>query len=163
MKRLFTLAACTLLALCSWAQQNGTLDFAAHFMQDNADNEAVKCITVGPKMLGSLLAENSNGKADFKDGLDGIKSIRIVTAETDDDQLRADAVTLLTANRKRYTQYRKGGKAKYGDCLWIRKVKGRTVELVYVAPHSEKKFMVMDFTGQISDNFIEKLVKNGES
>ncbi len=163
MKRLITFAASMLFGLCLWAQQNSTQDFAAHFMRDNSDNEAVKCVTVGPKMLGSLLSDDANGDEDFKEGLDGMKSIRIVTSETDADELRKDAVTLLQANKKRYSQYKRAGKVYYGDCLWVRKVKGRTVELVYVAPHSEKGFMVMDFTGQISEDFIEKLVKSGES
>lgn len=162
MKRLITFAASMLFVLCTWAQQNSTEDFAAHFMRDNYDNEAVKCVTVGPKMLDSLLADDSNDNADFK-GLDGMKSIRIVTSETDAEELRNAAVTLLQANKKRYSQYKRAGKVYYGDCLWVRKVKGRTVELVYVAPHSEKGFMVMDFTGQISEDFIERLVKGSES
>ena len=45
----------------------------------------------------------------------------------------------------------------------MRKVKDKIVELVYVAPHSEKTFMVMNFTGKISDGFVERIIKPEEN
>ena len=52
MKRLLTFFPAWILALCSWAQS--AQDFAARFMESCSDNEEVKCVTVGPKMLSTL-------------------------------------------------------------------------------------------------------------
>lgn len=162
MKRLLTFFAAAALALCSRAQS--AQDFAARFMESRPDKGNVECVTVGPKMLNTLAdiddAESRNG---LKEWTDGVKSIRIVTSKTDSDELRKDAIAMLKANRKRYSPYRPKDKADYGDCLWVRKVKGKAVELVYVAPHSEKGFMVMDFTGRISDGFVENIIRPEEN
>ncbi len=161
MKRLLTFFSAAVLALCSWAQS--AQDFAARFMESLSGNDEVKCVTVGPKMLNTLAdIEDAGNRNGLKEWTDGVKSIRIVTSQSDSDELRKDAVAMLKANRKRYSPYRPKGNADYGDCLWVRKVKGKTVELVYVAPHSEKGFMVMDFTGRISDGFVENLMRSEE-
>ena len=157
MKRLTTFAVCMAMAFGSWAQT--TQDFAARFMKDNRDNKEIKCVTVGPKILSSILeTHNDEDKKKLKVWMDGMKSVRIVKSENETAELRKAAISLLKANKKRYTLYLNEDKAKYGDCLWVRKVKDQVVELVYVAPASEKSFMVMNFTGKISDSFIEKLV-----
>lgn len=161
MKRLVAVFAAAMLALCSWAQS--AQDFAARFMESLSGNDDVKCVTVGPKMLNTLAdIDDAGSRNGLKEWTDGVKSIRIVTSQSDSDGLRKDAVAMLKANRKRYSPYRPKDNADYGDCLWVRKVKGKTVELVYVAPHSEKGFMVMDFTGRISDGFVENLMMSGE-
>ena len=162
MKRLLTFFSAWALALCSWAQS--AQDFAARFMESCSDNEEVKCVTVGPKMLSTLAGIDDTGsRKGLKEWTDGVKSIRIITSETDSEELRKDAVTMLKANRKRYSLYRPKDNTDYGDCLWVRKVKDKIVELVYVAPHSEKTFMVMNFTGKISDGFVERIIKPEES
>ena len=83
--------------------------------------------------------------------------------ESCSDNEEVKCVTMLKANRKRYSLYRPKDNTDYGDCLWVRKVKDKIVELVYVAPHSEKTFMVMNFTGKISDGFVERIIKPEEN
>ena len=161
MKRLVAIFAAAALALCSWAQS--AQDFAARFMESLSGNDEVKCVTVGPKMLNTLAGiDDAGNRKGLKEWTDGVKSIRIVTSQSNSDGLRKDAVEMLKANSKRYSPYRPKGNADYGDCLWVRKVRNKTVELVYVAPHSEKGFMVMDFTGRISDGFVENIMRPGE-
>ena len=115
-------------------------------------------------MLSTLAGiDDSGSRKGLKEWTDGVKSIRIITSETDSEELRRDAVTMLKTNRKRYSLYRPKDNTDYGDCLWVRKVKDKIVELVYVAPHSEKTFMVMNFTGKISDGFVERIIKPEEN
>lgn len=164
MKRLLILAACAMMAVCVQAQKNSTEDFAAHFMKTVAGNDGVKCVTVGPKMLNALMAQRPDSDDRLKEWMDGMKSIRIITyADSDAPELRKDALSLLNSNKKRYSPYSGTDDKNFGDCLWVRKVKGKTVELVYVAPESERGFLLLDFTGQISDDFIENLTDPEES
>ncbi len=163
MKKLLLCLLCALSAACTWAQTRNTQDFAAHFMRDNSDNDEVKCVTVGPKMISSLLSENYGCNENMKEWMKGVKSLRIVTSESNVAKLRSEAIELLKANSTRYSEYRDKNNTDYGDCLWVRNVKGKTVELVYVAPLSEKGFMVMNFTGKINDAFIRNIVSPGES
>lgn len=108
-------------------------------------------------MLSTLAGIDDNGsRKGLKEWTDGVKSIRIITSETDSEELRRDAVTMLKANRKRYSLYRPKDNTDYGDCLWVRKVKDKIVELVYVAPHSEKTFMVMNFTGKSATDLLKE-------
>ncbi len=162
MKRLLILFAAAAMALCSRAQS--AQDFAARFMESRSGNGEVKCVTVGPKMLNTLAGiHDSESRKGLKDWTEGVKSIRIVTSQNGCEELRKDAIAMLKASRKRYSPYRPKDNADYGDCLWVRKVKNKTVELVYVAPRSEKGFMVMDFTGKIRDSFVENIIKPNEN
>lgn len=158
MKQLVTLVASLLCAVLT-ANAQTTQDFAAKFMNDNAvDDDNIKCVTVGPKMLSSFAEINGDNN-----DMEGIKSIRIIKGEKDEDKYRKKAIKLLKGSKKRYTLYKSKNKASYGDCLWVRKIGERIAELVYVAPKAEKNFMVIDFTGNISETFVENLVKPHES
>lgn len=167
---LVTAALCMLMAVCGYAQKTSTKDFAARFMQDNADRESLECATVGPKMMGRMLAADAadDTQTAFAKAMDGIKSIRIITGKNaaEATAIRKSAVKLLKANRKRYSAYKQNGKTPFGDCLWTRRVDKSIVELVYVAPETaDKAFMAMDFTGKISDDFISQLMtaRSGEA
>lgn len=161
MKRLYALLALALCALGAWAQKSGTQDFAARFMSELGDTDGVKCVTVGPRMLGALLSRDTGG-SEFKEFMEGVRSIRIITSSPDDGQqaegLREKAVSLLEGSNRRYTPYKGDSAADFGDCLWQRRLRKVAVELVYVAPASEKGFMVLDITGRIGSDFVEKLL-----
>lgn len=166
---LITVALCALMAVCGYAQKTSTKDFAARFMQDNADRESLECATVGPKMMGRMLAADAaDTQTALAKAMDGIKSIRIITGKNASEApaIRKSAVKLLKANRKRYSAYKQNDKTPFGDCLWTRRVDKSIVELVYVAPETaDKAFMAMDFTGNISDDFISQLMtaRSGEA
>ena len=94
MKRLLTFFPAWILALCSWAQS--AQDFAARFMESCSDNEEVKCVTVGPKMLSTLAGiDDSGSRKGLKEWTDGVKSIRIITSETDSEVYTWRVVNLL--------------------------------------------------------------------
>lgn len=160
MKRLFAMLAFALCALGAWAQKSGTQDFAARFMSELGETGEVKCVTVGPRMLGALLSRDTGG-SEFKEFMEGVRSIRIITSSGDSPQaaaLREKAVSLLEGSNRRYTPYKGDSAADFGDCLWQRRLKKVAVELVYVAPASERGFMVLDITGRIGNDFVEKLL-----
>lgn len=159
MKRLFALLAFALCACGVGAQKSSTQDFAARFMSELGETEGVKCVTVGPRMLGALLSRDTGG-SEFKEFMEGVKSIRIITSDIGSQvaTLREKAIALLNGSNRRYTPYKGDNAANFGDCLWQRKLKKVAVELVYVAPANEKGFMVLDITGRIGNNFVEKLL-----
>lgn len=163
MKRLAVLMAAVMLPLTTWAQS--AQDFASHFMQGRDNGSNVKCITVGPKMISTMLSsENpSEDTAGLREALEGIKSLRIISGTTEASALRKEAVGLLKRSRRHYSPYKENGKQTYGDCLWTRQIGKRIAELVYVAPENTSKgFVVMDFTGNIDPGFIEGLISKGQ-
>lgn len=140
-----------------WAQKGAAMDFAARFMAETGGGAGARCVTVGPRMLGTMLA-GDNGDRELGKFMRGVKSVRIIKADTAATELRAEAIALLEESGRRYTPYKKGNAAAFGDCLWQRKLKGMAVELVYVAPEAEESFMVLDITGRIGDDFVERLL-----
>lgn len=129
------------------------------------DDSNVKCVTVGPKMMSTLLgaSDPSEKMADLRKAMEGIKSMRIISGDNDDRTLRSEAVKMLHKSRKQYSPYTENGKTPYGDCLWTRKIGKRLAELVYVAPENNSKgFIVMDFTGNIDIGFISYLLSEGK-
>lgn len=146
---------------CSMLAQT-TQDFASRFMKDNAGNTELTCVTVGPKMLDEML-KIKNDKQDAKDFqsiMSGVKSIRIITADSSETNYRNKAIALLEKYSKRYSPYnRKNSEINYGDCIWIRKRSNQIVELVYVVPDNGNEFMILNVTGRISDDFIDEMIK----
>lgn len=156
---LIFLLVCIAAPCCMLAQT--TQDFAARFMKENAGNKEYKCVTVGPKMLEELLklkCEEEDGKK-FKEIISNVKSVRIVTSESEAEKCRKAALELLEKNSKRYSLYKsKDSAADYGDCMWVRRRSKQIVEFIYIEPAGDREFMILNVTGLMADGFIDELI-----
>ena len=86
--------------------------------------------------------------------LSQLKSIRIVSAKEDSEQLFAKAQTLARQNRQRYKPYATGE----GSDIYTRR-RGKTIVELVVITKKDGHFSLLNFTGNMSPGFIES-VKN---
>lgn len=164
MRRLVTLLlVCLTMPLCMSAQT--AQDFASRFMDDNAGDKNLECVTVGPKMLREItkMAKENDDSQDMMSFFSNINSVRIINSGSSAEEYRKEALELLESSGKRYTKYGKGDSSEdYGDCLWVRRRSDKIVELVYVSMAKEKEFMVLDITGQLDEDFVDSLLNNSK-
>lgn len=159
MKQLLAQLALLALAACPVSAQT-TQDFAARFMNEHADSQELNCVTIGPKMLARMLSINTddqNGQR-IKTLLNNVKSFRLITAGEQGSEYRKDALELLAKNKRRYAPYEEGA-ANGETCVWIRKRGKQIVELVFVEPDENDDFMILNITGEISDEFVDVLTQ----
>lgn len=164
MRRLVTLiVACLAMPVCMYAQT--MQDFASRFMDDNAGDKNLECVTVGPKMLREItkMAKENDDSQDMMSFFSNINSVRIINSGSSAEEYRKEALELLESSSKRYTKYGKGDSSEdYGDCVWVRRRSDKIVELVYVSMAKEKEFMVLDITGQLDEDFVDSLLNNSK-
>lgn len=164
MRRLVTLLlACLAMPVCMYAQT--MQDFASRFMDDNAGDKNLECVTVGPKMLREItkMAKENDDSQDMMSFFSNINSVRIINSGSSAEEYRKEALELLESSGKRYTKYGKGDSSEdYGDCVWVRRRSDKIVELVYVSMAKEKEFMVLDITGQLDEDFVDSLLNNSK-
>lgn len=164
MRRLVTLLlVCLAMPVCMYAQT--MQDFASRFMDDNAGDKNLECVTVGPKMLREImkLAKEYDDSQDMMSFFSNINSVRIINSGSSAEEYRKEALELLESSGKRYTKYGKGDSSEdYGDCVWVRRRSDKIVELVYVSMAKEKEFMVLDITGQLDEDFVDSLLNNSK-
>lgn len=164
MRRLVTLLlVCLAMPLCMYAQT--MQDFASRFMDDNAGDKNLECVTVGPKMLREItkMAKENDDSQDMMSFFSNINSVRIINSGSSAEEYRKEALELLESSGKRYTKYGKGDSSEdYGDCVWVRRRSDKIVELVYVSMAKEKEFMVLDITGQLDEDFVDSLLNNSK-
>lgn len=164
MRRLVTLLlVCLAMPLCMSAQT--AQDFASRFMEDNADDKNLECVTVGPKMLREItkMAKENDDSQDMMSFFSNINSVRIINSGSSAEEYRKEALELLESSGKRYTKYGKDYSSEdYGDCVWVRRRSDKIVELVYVSMAKEKEFMVLDITGQLDEDFVDSLLNNSK-
>lgn len=164
MRRLVTLLlVCLAMPVCMYAQT--MQDFASRFMDDNAGDKNLECVTVGPKMLREItkMAKENDDSQDMMSFFSNINSVRIINSGSSAEEYRKEALELLESSGKRYTKYGKGDSSEdYGDCVWVRRRSDKIVELVYVSMAKEKEFMVLDITGQLDEDFVDSLLNNSK-
>lgn len=164
MRRLVTLLlVCLAMPVCMYAQT--MQDFASRFMDDNAGDKNLECVTVGPKMLREItkMAKENDDSQDMMSFFSNINSVRIINSGSSAEEYRKEALELLESSGKRYTKYGKDDSSEdYGDCVWVRRRSDKIVELVYVSMAKEKEFMVLDITGQLDEDFVDSLLNNSK-
>lgn len=137
-------------------------DFASRFMKEMKPDTCLKCISISPKMMEEVLkvdAEQSDNKV--KDIISNLKSMQMILARANGFVYYKKALGLLERNLNRFEPFLsyKGNSEHYR--ILVRKRKGIIVELVMLA-QEKNKFTVINFTGMMDDEFIDKLAKSME-
>lgn len=150
-------------AIPLWSQ--GTSDFVGRFMQINKPSASdVRCITVGPRMVEKMMRlpeeQDNTASARIKDILEGCKSIRILKVQDQAPQYREKMLSLLEKNKKRYVPYNEPGTAPADSesRLWVRRRGKNIVEVIILSPEDENRFSVLNLTGSMDSDFIERLI-----
>lgn len=135
-------------------------DFATRFMSEHKQNKDLTCITISPTMMEKILKTDAVEKDDnMTEVISNLKSMQLLTSEVRVLHYYNEALKLLEKNCDRFEPYL-SFKGKKETCrIMIRKNKGVIVEMVMLS-NKRHQFSVINFTGNMSDEFISKLANS---
>ena len=129
---------------------------------EKLDSSDFSCITIGPAMVEKVMDMMSNNKETDKIKehirkiLPHVKSLRIFQAQQNIDFYHSNATLLLNKNKKIYKPYNTAGKDS--SCSWLRKNKDKVIEIVKLNK-TDEDIKVVNFTGDMTDDFVAELLK----
>ncbi len=144
-----------LMAVATWASAQ---DFATRYMSENRCDTVLKCISISPKMINTVLntdAENEE-QAQIRDILSNLKSMQIVTSAQHGEAYYQKAEQMAQKNTNRFEQYLAFDNENEEGKILLHRKDDTIVELVMYL-HRKNFFQVIDFTGDMDDEFINKL------
>lgn len=162
MRKVMALLICVLGCLAGRAQ--GVQDFASRLMERCADDTAIYCITISPKMMEQLAMKQADDRKEemMARAIQKLKSARIITASTKADHYYGIAEELLERNKQRFhhgDDYRKA--TAYGSFYTRNGKGGTTVELILLhADQKKDNMVVVNLTGDLDEEFVETLREN---
>lgn len=133
-------------------------DFATRYMAENAQDSTLNCISVSPKMMEEILhsgieKDDSNGIADI---ISKLKSMQIITADKRSRIHFKQAEDMAQKNSARFKKMASYDEGKDRCRIFIREQKEQIVELILLRL-AGKQFTVINFTGDMNEEFIDQL------
>lgn len=136
-------------------------DFASRFMQQ-CHQDSVECITISPKMMEQMVAKRGELFNDtLIQAISKLKGVRIVQADANGSSYYQRAEALLKKNARRFNYLKTFRTDRFTGVFYNRQLRnGKVVELVMAGETLKgNKFVLINLTGDIDDEFIEILLK----
>lgn len=133
-------------------------DFVSKYMDENANDSTLTCISVSPKMMEEIL-ESSVGKNDttgVADIIAKLKSMQIINSLEEGDIHFQRAENLARKNSARFKELAFYDEGDDRARIFVREQKNQIVELVLLRQEASR-FTVINFTGDMDRDFIEQL------
>lgn len=131
-------------------------DFASRFLTEHKADSNLTCVTISPKMMEEILRSDAEKNDEVLDIISNLKSMQMLTAKVDGQKYYDEALRVVEKNSGRFKPFL-SFKDKAGNCqIMIRKKKDTIIELVMLM-HEKNHFAVINFTGNMSAEFISKL------
>lgn len=151
------------MAVALVAAAQASQDFASRFMETCADDTAVHCITVSPKMMEQLAKQPERDRNEhLAQAIQKLKSARIVTASTRCESYYQKAEDILKRNARRFSHQDDYRNSHAHGAFYTRKTQGGdTVELILLHADTKKNsLVVVNLTGDLDQEFVDCLTKN---
>lgn len=131
-------------------------DFASRFLTEHKADSNLTCVTISPKMMEEIMRSDAEKNDEMLDIISNLKSMQMLTAKVDGQKYFDEALRVVEKNSGRFEPFL-SFKDKAGNCqIMIRKKKDTIIELVMLM-HEKNHFAVINFTGNMSTEFISKL------
>lgn len=156
MKRALLIGCITILTAGMATAQ----DFVSKFMLENKQDTLLHCISVSPKMMGKVLnidVENEKQK-EMRLIMKNLKSMQIVSAKEKGSFYFNKAEKMMERNGNRFEPFLSYDDGQEGCRIMLRKRDEIIIELVMLN-YMENNFLVINFTGNMNDEFIDNLFK----
>lgn len=135
-------------------------DFVSKYMQENKHDTVLHCVSVSPKMMEEVLktdAENEE-QEEMRRIMANLRSMQIVSAKTNGEFYFAKAEKMVEKNVNRFEPFLSFNDSIENCRIMVRKKEGIIIELVMLS-HIDDYFRVINFTGNMNDEFIDRLAK----
>ncbi len=156
MKRALTIVCTTIFAATVAKAQ----DFASKYMLENQQDTILHCISVGPKMMEEVLKIDTQDEdqEDMRHIISNLKSMQIISSPINGELYFNKAEEIVEKNANRFTSFLSYDDENENCRILIRKKKRIIIELVMFS-QKEEHFQVINFTGNMNNEFIDKLAK----
>lgn len=156
MKRVLLIVCTTVFTAATAMAQ----DFVSKYMQECKHDTVLHCISVSPKMMEEVLktdAENEE-QEEMRRIMANLRSMQIVSAKTNGEFYFAKAEEMVEKNVNRFEPFLSYNDSIENCRIMVRKKEGIIIELVMLS-HIDDYFRVINFTGNMNDEFIDSLAK----
>lgn len=144
----------TLLSVSVSAQ-----DFATRFLAEHKTDTNLSCVTISPKMMEEILKNDSEKDEGVLEIISNLKSMQMLTSKVKGKTYYNEALKVVEKNSDRFEPFL-SFRDKSENCqIMVRKKNEAIVELVMLM-HEKNHFMVINFTGIMSADFISKLANS---
>lgn len=148
------MTGCLLLSVVMAAQ-----DFASRFMEEYKGDKNLTCISVSPKMMEEMLKADTEKDESMLDIISSLKSMQMLSSSVDGTGYYKKAVGILNRNSHRFEPFLTFEDGKENGRIMVRRKKGEIIELVMLV-NEGTRFLVINFTGNMSDKFIDELARS---
>lgn len=153
-KRALLIYLMTLLSVFVSAQ-----DFATRFLAEHKTDTNLSCVTISPKMMEEILKNDSEKDESVLEIISNLKSMQMLTSKVKGKTYYNEALKVVKKNSDRFEPFL-SFRDKSENCqIMVRKKNEAIVELVMLM-HEKSHFMVINFTGIMSADFISKLANS---
>ncbi len=136
-------------------------DFAMRYMSENKCDTVLKCISISPKMINVVLNTDAQNEEQeqIRAILSNLKSMQIVTSAQNGETYYQKAEQMAQKNTNRFEQYLAFDNENEKGKILLHRKDESIVELVMYLCRKDS-FQVIDFTGNMDNEFIDKLSKS---
>ena len=131
-------------------------DFASRFLTEHKGDSNLTCVTISPKMMEEIMKSDAEKDKEVLDMISNLKSMQVLTSDVEGKKYFNAALKVVEKNSGRFESFL-SFKDKSENCqIMVRKKKNTIIELVMLM-HGKNNFSVINFTGNMSSEFISKL------
>lgn len=131
-------------------------DFASRFMNEHKADTNLTCVTISPKMMEEIMKSDADKDDEVLDIISNLKSMQILTAKVKGQNYYDQAIKIVEKSSGRFEPLLSFSDKSENCQIMVRKKKGAIIELVMLV-HGKGQFVVINFTGNMSPEFIAQL------
>jgi len=135
-------------------------DFASRYLENHKPDDKLTWVTVSPKMIEKVMKLDVNGDDQATmDIISKLKSMQLLSKKENGRKHYEEALEILDKNANRFEPYLSYTSKEMDLQIMVRKKRKVIIELVMLICEDEN-FTVINFTGNMSGDFITKLAKS---
>jgi hypothetical protein len=132
-------------------------DFASRFKGEHPQDSNLVYVTISPKMMQEMLENDENKDENLLNVISNLKSMQLCNSKVNTRNYYDDALSLT---EKQSFRFETVAEINRKDCLSkvvVRRKRNTVIELVSLIWHSERGFVLINFTGKIDERIIARL------
>jgi len=136
-------------------------DFASRFLESHKPDTNLNCVTISPNMMEKVMNLDVHNEDKMMDMISKLKSMQMLTTQVNGQKYYKEALSVLEKNSGRFVSFLTFDDKSENFQIMVRKKKDAIIELVMLM-REDDNFTVINFTGNMSKDFIARLAKEME-
>lgn len=136
-------------------------DFASRFLESHKPDTNLNCVTISPNMMEKVMNLDVQNEDKMMDMISKLKSLQMLTTQVNGQKYYKEALSVFEKNSGRFVSFLTFDDKSENFQIMVRKKKDAIIELVMLM-REDDNFTVINFTGNMSKDFIARLAKEME-